>query len=233
MQNAQSRSSKALTTKSSTSTSFIILAPIALIFFCLGVYIGSKLVSGEITVENSNKFGLPGTYNVFEKWTVNKEKLRGAVHENNDLLAVNTEISIINNEKQNSIEESDQITNTDINDINEIRKNSFHVTKNTYMKGPTNLDNSNILIGVWIYLDDNNNDNNDVDMRTIFSNKNTGCEQNAEQNGISLYINAWQQNDHKLYFEYGGLKSGCNKLSSLDYTFSSLTWYHVAVYSGI
>jgi hypothetical protein len=40
------------------------------------------------------------------------------------------------------------------------------------MKGPSNLDSSNLVIASWIYLDGDVENNN---MRTIFSNKNSGC----------------------------------------------------------
>jgi len=67
-------------------------------------------------------------------------------------------------------------------------------------------------------------------MRTIFSNKKAGCEKDIAQNGISMYVNAWDTNDHKLYVEYGGVNSGCNKLNSIEVTINSDQWYHVAAY---
>ena len=42
------------------------------------------------------------------------------------------------------------------------------------MVGPNNLDSSNILAGAWVYLDESSAGDND--MRTIFTNKKSGCE---------------------------------------------------------
>jgi hypothetical protein len=73
----------------------------------------------------------------------------------------------------------------------------------------------------------------DSDMRTIFSNKFPGCESSSKQNGISLYINGWQSHDHRLYLEYGGTNSGCNKVvseESFSSSFSLGKWYHIASY---
>lgn len=69
-------------------------------------------------------------------------------------------------------------------------------------------------------------------MRTIFSNKKAGCENQPEQYGISMYVNAWQSSDHKLYVEYGGLISGCHKLESNNIQLHKSQWYHVAVHLG-
>ena len=112
----------------------------------------------------------------------------------------------------------------------EILKNSLHTTSRSYMVGPSTLDSSNILIGVWVYLDDSLR--NDNDMRTIFTNKKSGCENGKDQYGLSMYVNAWETNNHLLYVEYGGLESGCHKLDSSGVQLHSKQWYHVAVYLG-
>jgi hypothetical protein len=67
-------------------------------------------------------------------------------------------------------------------------------------------------------------------MRTIFSNKKAGCGKQKDQYGLSMYVNAWETKNHKLYVEYGGLQSGCNKISSNDVEIHPGKWYHVAVY---
>lgn len=72
----------------------------------------------------------------------------------------------------------------------------------------------------------------DSDMRTVFSNKQPGCEKAQGQYGLSLFVNAWQQSDHKLYVEYGGTESGCHKLDSSSVELKPDRWYHVAVYTN-
>ncbi len=104
---------------------------------------------------------------------------------------------------------------------------SFHATASSAMTATTSLDNENIVIGAWIYLDPDDN-TNDKDMRTVFSNKAAGCDNHMEQFGLSLYVNAWQQHDHKLYVEYGSTQSGCHKVSSLGQVPLG-QWTHVAV----
>ena len=108
-------------------------------------------------------------------------------------------------------------------------KMSLHATEHSFMKGPSNLDDANIIAGAWVYLDDTRQDN---DMRTIFTNKKSGCENENEQYGLSMYVNAWQTNDHRLYVEYGGLESGCHKLDSGTVELHPKHWYHVAVHLG-
>ena len=112
----------------------------------------------------------------------------------------------------------------------DILKNSLHATTRSYMEGPSSLDNENLLVGAWVYLDDSSE--NDKDMRTIFSNKKSGCENQRDQFGLSMYVNAWETGNHLLYVEFGGLESGCHKLDSNGVQLHPEQWYHVAVYLG-
>ena len=52
----------------------------------------------------------------------------------------------------------------------------------------TLLDSPVIAVGTYIYLDADNkyrlNNDNALDMRMIFTNKKTGCENNLDQHGI-------------------------------------------------
>ena len=98
------------------------------------------------------------------------------------------------------------------------------------MTGPNTLDASDVLVGAWIYLDDSSVI--DTDMRTVFSNKAAGCEVGDKQHGLSMFVNAWQQKDHKLYIEYGGLSSGCHKVDSGSLELQPKRWYHVAVHAA-
>jgi mannosyl-oligosaccharide alpha-1,2-mannosidase len=97
------------------------------------------------------------------------------------------------------------------------------------MTAPAGLDSSDILIAAWIYLDDASMLDND--MRTVFSNKMPGCGIGSGNYGLSLFVNAWQTNDHKLYVEYGGKSSGCHKVDSGSVLLEPKRWYHVALYT--
>eukprot|EP01033_Poteriospumella_lacustris_P000486 gene487-326_t len=109
------------------------------------------------------------------------------------------------------------------------RRYSLHCQDEGYLILPNTaaLDNSDVLIAAWVYLDAS--ESHDNDMRTIFSNKQPGCEAGAEQHGLAVFVNAWQSSDHKVYLEYGGERSGCNKLDSGSVTLANQRWYHVAV----
>lgn len=65
-------------------------------------------------------------------------------------------------------------------------------------------------------------------MRTIFSNKKSGCERDDLRGGIAMFINEWQGSDQKLYIEYGNSESGCNKVHS-SRMIEIGKWTHVAV----
>lgn len=110
----------------------------------------------------------------------------------------------------------------------DILENSLHATGRSYMVAPNTLDNENLLVGAWVFLD--NSSKNDKDMRIIFTNKKAGCENQKEQYGLAMYVNAWGTNNHLLYVEYGGLNSGCHKLDSNEVQLHPEKWYHVAVY---
>jgi mannosyl-oligosaccharide alpha-1,2-mannosidase len=113
--------------------------------------------------------------------------------------------------------------------VSKDRAYSLHCQDEGYMVLPSTaaLDHQSVLLAAWIYLDEG--ESLDRDMRTIFSNKQPGCEASASQNGIALFVNAWQSSDHKVYMEYGGTNSGCNKLDSGVVTLTPKRWYHVAV----
>lgn len=109
-------------------------------------------------------------------------------------------------------------------------KRSLHADILSYMTGSRDLDDPNILVGAWVYLD--KSETNDNNMRTIFTNKKSGCTNLKDQYGLSMYVNAWETSNHLLYVEYGGLKSGCHKLDSNGVQLHPEQWYHVAVHLG-
>lgn len=95
-----------------------------------------------------------------------------------------------------------------------------------YFIGPSLLDSKNVVFGVFVYLHKLDNEN---DMRTILSNKATGCQNGIQQRGLSLYINAWETNNRILYAEFGNDRSGCHKVDSGLVTVESEKWYHIAI----
>lgn len=98
------------------------------------------------------------------------------------------------------------------------------------MTVPHSLDNSDILVTAWIHLDESSV--NDNDMRTIFSNKLAGCGTSKANHGLSMFVNAWQSKDHKLYIEYGGKSSGCHKVDSGSLQLQANRWYHVGLHAS-
>jgi mannosyl-oligosaccharide alpha-1,2-mannosidase len=97
------------------------------------------------------------------------------------------------------------------------------------MSVPNPLDSDSIVVGAWVHLDSSSSGGgNDNDMRTVFTNKAAGCDNHPEQYGLSLYVNAWQEHDHKLYVEYGSSHSGCHKVGSPQ-AVNVNEWFHVAV----
>ena len=104
---------------------------------------------------------------------------------------------------------------------------SYHADYNGGFELPSSLDTANVVFGVWIYLD--NVGVIDGNMRTVFSNKATGCESSAGRNGVAVFVNEWLTSDHKLYVEFGNEHSGCNKVSSGEVKLNDKVWYHVAV----
>eukprot|EP01041_Mallomonas_annulata_P002517 gene2517-4896_t len=103
---------------------------------------------------------------------------------------------------------------------------SLHVGDKSYMAATADLDAKDIIVGAWVYLENVAGEN---DMRTIFTNKAAGCDPDQERYGFSMYVNAWQTNNHQLYVEYGGINSGCNKLDSKGIQLLPARWYHVAL----
>ena len=115
-------------------------------------------------------------------------------------------------------------------EIDQAFSQSFKSVEEAAVTTPVGMDSAHIAIGVWVYLEGNVGDDHDKDMRTILSNKHTGCEAHEGQYGFAVYVNGWQLGDRKLYLEYGSRTSGCHKLISHDgFAFPNNQWMHVAV----
>jgi hypothetical protein len=202
---------------------------LAVLFFFAGIWVGT-VFSSHHSVEASapaQRIGLPNTNNKVEKWVDGAppvvqlaSKLRGP--------------EVI--PRPDAVAQIPQVRNGDApmrivkeSEIKDKLSKPFHVDGQSYMSAPNTLDHDSLFIGAWISLDASSDIN---DMRTVFSNKGTGCGAGSEQHGVSMYVNAWQTRDQKLYVEYGGPTSGCNKLDSGSYVLQPKVWYHVAAYFG-
>lgn len=230
------RNSRSTSVFASTVCSLVLFAPVMVFFFLSGLYLGSVIVEYhggkgdllEVTAEGI----LPKTSNV-----LNPGQLRGdnLAKRQSDIVAVSSSKEQQQNIKMiraNSVstestsEKDEESQKLLIGDIPSPSKNSYRANEISGFEVSNTLDRDNIAFGVWIYLDKLDGYSN---MRTIFSNKATGCESSSERYGIAMYVNEWQTSDQKLYVEYGNEKSGCNKVSSNDKQLAPEKWYHVAV----
>jgi hypothetical protein len=66
-------------------------------------------------------------------------------------------------------------------------------------------------LSVWVKLASNTED-----IRTVLSNKASGCPADGAHGGYALYVNNWMSSDGKIVLEYGDSGSGCNKLESKE-----------------
>jgi hypothetical protein len=111
-------------------------------------------------------------------------------------------------------------------EISLLLSSSLQIKENIVFHGPSDLDAPDVVIGAWVYLDELQTEQN---MRTIFTNKQSGCENTRERNGIAMFVNEWGTNNHQLYVEYGNSLSGCNKVTSEGIQLHPKQWYHVGV----
>lgn len=223
----------------------MVIVPLVAVFFIGGIYIGACLSEGannEATSVATAGLGLPNTKNVFTKWAEDHlapKNLRGAVIEAHNIVDPRISHGALSESfpknSQAPPAPSSSVPKAEVTHVAEKlpvddKAYSLHAVRGAFMSGPKNLDDPNILVTAWIHLDDNSA--LDTDMRTVFSNKLPGCESGEGRNGLALYVNGWQQSDHKLYLEYGGTMSGCHKIDSGSTTLVANRWYHVAVFSG-
>jgi hypothetical protein len=195
----------------------------------------------------SGGVGLPGTRNVLMKW--GQQHLRGF-----DVAPVNhfeSEITSSQNEavdsasQKNDAEKIGHLAAPEVEHLSEPHsgevaeshpitgaeiahhlKESLQIKPTVVFEGPSNMDNSDILIGAWVYLDQMETEGT---MRTVFTNKAPGCEASRDRYGVAMYVNEWETSNHELYVEYGNQISGCNKIGSNGVQLIPKKWYHVAV----
>eukprot|EP01039_Chlorochromonas_danica_P009873 gene9873-10919_t len=245
----------------SSGLSWLFTAVLVFFSFFGGIYIGTIFIGSQTHSDgNNNQQGLPGTKNILQSWSSSSPsfpsppiaqqslppgRLRGSSESKGRL----PEDSSANHQQQQQLRAEHSITHqikttktvlssssfpavgSHGGENDGIIRHSLHIDQRSFVEYPKSLDNENIVVSAWIYLDDgNDNPIFDKDMRTIFSNKLPGCGTTDGQHGISMYINAWQNPDHRLYVEYGSLESGCNKVDSGSKTFQFHQWYHVAAF---
>lgn len=229
-----SKSSKA-PQKSCFSGSILLIIPLIILFFCAGVFIGSKLGGEGAGKSLRGSLGLPGTNNIFKKWTDSEglvyNSLRGKTEKEQENKKIDRLVQIPPNEIPRLIPEiikqSENIHDKPLASTvyfpNSLNANGFN-----HMEVPSSFDNSDLMIGAWIYLHES--EFHDSDMRTIFSNKYSGCGTTSKQFGLAMFVNGWENPDHKVYVEYGGANSGCYKIDSQNIALNSNHWYHLLVH---
>ena len=143
----------------------VYIIPITITFFLIGVYFGSSFFhhdqSNELLIIQSpfNNIGLPRTSNKLHKWN-EKLTISKQLRYNSSLLTNTTNTSSLKHHKEEIRSKLDI-------------KESLYASSQSYIIAPNNLDNNEIIVAAWIYLNKTTNDN---DMRTIFSNKMPGCD---------------------------------------------------------
>ena len=189
----------------------IILILLTLVLFSLGFYIGkSFMIKKEQVPHLSSKAA-----DIFQN---RSPALRG-IHDFTDIP-----------KKQGVDEYNIASLRTTINPNSlsegEFLKSSLQAAFGTsYMETSFLLDlQTRTVISTWVFLSpDYSNDN----MRTIFSNKKSGCRTEVERGGIAMFVNPWLGDDLQLYIEYGNELSGCNKIQS-GVSLAIAKWTHVA-----
>ena len=149
--------------------------------------------------------------------------LRGGIEVNRETITLNARSKI--NGGQGFGETYTDTINPKGLSQSEFLSSSLAVTDNSFMTSPNHLSfKSSTIIAAWIYLDPGvTNDN----MRTIFSNKKSGCDIDADRGGIAMFVNPWQGDNLRVYIEYGNAQSGCNKVESQS-SLSVGSWTHLA-----
>jgi len=112
--------------------------------------------------------------------------------------------------------------------LNEMKPAVLYADDNNYAEIPYTVNSQDLLITAWIRLDAKEKHDNNI--RTILSNKGTGCDAHQEGlYGIAISVNGWGKNDHKIYVELGDDNNGCYKLSSEHISLKQNRWYHIGV----
>ncbi|KAJ8599018.1 hypothetical protein CTAYLR_007691 [Chrysophaeum taylorii] len=87
------------------------------------------------------------------------------------------------------------------------------------------LDAADVTVAAWVYLDGRDRS---PTIKTIASNRATGCDASLERDGYALAINEWETADGQLTLEWGDGDTGCRKLGSGAARVPYDAWTHVA-----
>ena len=85
------------------------------------------------------------------------------------------------------------------------------------------LDALEVSVGAWIYVE---GPTVGASVKTIVSNRNAGCNVDANHRGYTFHVNNWETSDRALVLEYR-TASGCGRISSDPETVPVDTWVHV------
>lgn len=113
--------------------------------------------------------------------------------------------------------------------VDEFLTESFYADDGAYVELSSSFDsvNEHLLVALWARMDCKSSVNT---MRTLFSNKASGCNADAAHYGLALFVNEWQTSNHLLYVEYGSPSSGCHKINT-QVLIECDKWTHFAVHS--
>eukprot|EP00636_Phaeomonas_parva_P000251 CAMPEP_0118864030 /NCGR_PEP_ID=MMETSP1163-20130328/8710_1 /TAXON_ID=124430 /ORGANISM="Phaeomonas parva, Strain CCMP2877" /LENGTH=1054 /DNA_ID=CAMNT_0006798099 /DNA_START=229 /DNA_END=3393 /DNA_ORIENTATION=- len=107
----------------------------------------------------------------------------------------------------------------------------FHAGKGDLISTGVPVDAARLTASAWIFP------NAEVDgsgvgvpqtMRTVLTNRRSGCGTDALRHGFSLFVNNWETADGCLVLEWADSRLGCQKLSTAPGMIPSGKWTHVA-----
>lgn len=206
-------------------SSLLLLAPLVLVFFVAGLYVGTRFVQSHVT-----DTALPADNPAIH--------VQATTHQIVDSLAPSTTVDYKKSEEPIHVSNQPATSKVDRFDVQknygliERALSPYFPTKaGTFMTAADSFDGEDTMIAAWFYLDPQDKTGS---MKTVFGNKGPGCDINPTQHGYAVYVNGWETTDHWLYAEWGGQMSGCHKISSesADVQVKPGTWNHVALVLG-
>ena len=81
-------------------------------------------------------------------------------------------------------------------------------------------------ISGWFYLDPKNKGNR---MKTLFANRDAGCDISADRYGFAVYVNHWNTNNLAVEVDIGAKNKGCHHMNTGPGIFEYGKWMHVAL----
>lgn len=87
------------------------------------------------------------------------------------------------------------------------------------------MDTGEVTVSAWVFLDGSDRSES---IKTIVSNRETGCEPGEARNGFAVAINEWETADRQLTLEWADETDGCRKVGSKPMVVEYDRWTHVA-----